>query len=522
VSSGPHPVSALGRLKTIRVVVSLAFLGGITLLFLDLTSAIPPSVAGTVTAFQLVPAVVKSLGMFGLWTIGAGTILLLTLLFGRVYCSSICPVGTLQDLFIRLRREVVRRERYRFRKPMALLHYGVLAGSAILFALGSLTVLNLLEPFSNYGRIVTALGKPAAVGMNNILAALAGTIGWYGLAVAALHTVGLGAIGSALLFLGTVGYLSYRHGRLFCNTLCPAGAILSLLSRFAIFKIVVDHSTCLECGLCERVCKAECIDSDNKRIAFEACVGCFNCIQACPTVGLKFSKPWDRSTGEVSVDSGRRRVLAASVAPFAGLFAGAPDSTRVPGVLKESLRPVTPPGAMGERHFTENCTACHLCVSVCPSHVLAPTFLAYGVAGLLQPHMDYAASYCNYDCTACGTACPSGAIRSLSQETKRLVQIGQARFLKDECVVVKNKKDCGACSEHCPTKAVHMVPYEGKLVIPELTNDLCVGCGACEHACPTRPQRAIYVEANPVHLQAKKPEIRKLEPEKLPAGEFPF
>jgi ferredoxin len=294
------------------------------------------------------------------------------------------------------------------------------------------------------------------------------------------------------------------------------------LSRAAIFKIVVDHDTCLECGLCERVCKAQCIDSDNKQIAFEACVGCFNCFKACPTVGLKFSKPWDRFGTDTPVDQGRRRAMAASMLPLVGLLDGTRDSTLVPGGLKESLRPVTPPGAISERHFTEHCTACHLCVSVCPTRVLAPTFIAYGVGGMLQPHMDYSVSYCNYDCTACGTACPSGAIQAMSQEAKRLVQIGQARFLKDECVVVKNKKDCGACSEHCPTKAVKMVPYEGKLVIPELTNELCVGCGACEHACPTRPQKAIYVEANPVHLQAKKPDVKKLEPESLPAGEFPF
>jgi formate hydrogenlyase subunit 6/NADH:ubiquinone oxidoreductase subunit I len=136
--------------------------------------------------------------------------------------------------------------------------------------------------------------------------------------------------------------------------------------------------------------------------------------------------------------------------------------------------------------------------------------------------MDYTASYCNYDCTACGTVCPSGAILPMMQEDKRLVQVGQARFLKEECIVEKNKKDCGACSEHCPTKAVKMVPYEGKLFIPELNNDLCVGCGGCEHACPTKPQRAIYVEASSVHGTAKKPEVKKLDAEPLPAGEFPF
>lgn len=512
----------LARLKTVRVVVSLTVLAGITLLFLDVTTSIPPSVAGTVTAFQLVPAILKSLSIIGLWTAGVAGILLLTLVFGRVYCSSICPLGTVQDLVIRLSREVHRRRWFAYRKPMFALHYGLLIVTMALVAAGSLFLVNLIEPFSNYGRIMASLVKPAAVSLNNLLSWLLGLAGMYGIAQVPLHAVGWGAVAGSLLFLAVVGYLSYNHGRLFCNTICPAGAILSLASRFALFKIVVDHNTCIECGLCERVCKAHCISSGGKRIDYAACVGCFNCFKACPTVGLKFAKPWGNSVAETGTDQGRRKVIAASFLPFLGLFPGAADTSATAKEVKKSLRPVTPPGALSERHLTERCTACHLCISVCPTQVLAPTFLAYGVDGMFQPHMDYLASYCNYDCTACGTVCPSGAILPMMQEEKRLVQIGQARFLKEECIVEKNKKDCGACSEHCPTKAVKMVPYEGKLFIPELNNDLCVGCGACEHACPTKPQKAIYIEASVVHGAAKKPEVKKLEPETLPAGEFPF
>ena len=110
--------------------------------------------------------------------------------------------------------------------------------------------------------------------------------------------------------------------------------------------------------------------------------------------------------------------------------------------------------------------------------------------------MDYNLSTCNYDCVVCGQVCPSGAILPLEAEAKKLVQIGKARF-------------------------VNMVKSEG-LFLPELNEDLCIGCGSCEHPCPSTPNKAIYVESNPVHLTAKKPESKKAEPQVKPGTDFPF
>jgi ferredoxin len=145
----------------------------------------------------------------------------------------------------------------------------------------------------------------------------------------------------------------------------------------------------------------------------------------------------------------------------------------------------------------------------------------YGLGGVFQPKMDYWVSYCNYDCTLCGSVCPSGAILPLPPEEKKLVQMGKAKFVKDDCIVITKKTDCGACSEHCPTKAVHMVPYE-KLMLPETKEEVCIGCGACERTCPTKPRKAIYVEANVVHQRAEKPQVKKLEQEPLNTTDFPF
>jgi len=136
--------------------------------------------------------------------------------------------------------------------------------------------------------------------------------------------------------------------------------------------------------------------------------------------------------------------------------------------------------------------------------------------------MDYHTGYCNYDCVRCTEVCPTGAILPLAQEPKKTVQMGLAVFIKENCIVYTDETNCGACAEHCPTKAVHMVPYKADLVIPETTDDICIGCGACEHACPTEPFKAIYVNGKEIHDVAKKPKTEKLENPLEGSEDFPF
>ncbi|MDX9905515.1 MAG: 4Fe-4S dicluster domain-containing protein, partial [Bacteroidales bacterium] len=183
--------------------------------------------------------------------------------------------------------------------------------------------------------------------------------------------------------------------------------------------------------------------------------------------------------------------------------------------------PVTPPGAQSQERFNKLCTACHLCVSACPTHVLQPTYFLYGMTGFLQPRMDYITSFCNFDCVLCGEVCPTGAILPVTTEEKKRIQLGKSYFIKENCVVYTHNTACGACSEHCPTKAVQMVPYKDKLTIPEVNNTICVGCGACEYACPTDP-KSIYVDGNPIHLVAEKPPEIRIEEKIDYKEEFPF
>jgi len=515
-------------LKKIRVTIAVGFFLGISFLFLDFGNIIPLGLHTFLVSTQLVPSLIRTLILFSSASIGLFVVLLLTFLFGRVYCSTICPLGILQDITIRIAKRINRRHRFQFKKPFYTIHYVLFLFTAVFAFAGSMILLNIFEPFSNYGRILSNLVGPSVVLANNTLGNILGLFGLFFLYQIPLLHINIISVTAPLSFLSLVLYLSYNHGRLFCNLLCPAGALLGIISRFSLFKIVIDENNCKECGLCERVCKANCINSDTKKIDFAACVGCFNCIDACPTAGMSYEERWKRTLNILPIiNEGRRRVLKTSILPALSML--------LPEIGKDSsldinqkefdeshIHPISPPGSISVEHFSSFCTACHLCISSCPTQVLFPSFLDYGIAGIFQPKMNYAASYCNFDCVICSQVCPTGAILPIDLNSKKQVQIGKAHFVKDDCIVVTKKKDCGACSEHCPTKAVKMVPYEQRLVIPEVNNEICVGCGACEHACPVQPRKAIYVNSNRVHLTAKKPKTEKIESTFDIKQDFPF
>ena len=329
--------------------------------------------------------------------------------------------------------------------------------------------------------------------------------------------------------------MSFNKGRLFCNTLCPVGTLLGLISKMSLYKISINLEKCNSCNLCTRSCKSGCIDKKNKTVDFSRCVACYNCISVCPSGGITYfktsipSKKINSSQADLiaeKTDLKRRETITKTffyVLTLAGLSSAqtkiVPKKENKTPFIKKY--PVSPPGSKSLDHFTTACTACHLCISACPTQVLQPSFLEYGFLGILQPRMDYKISFCNFDCTICGDICPSGAILPISQSIKKTIQLGKAHFIKENCIVEIEKSECGACSEHCPTKAVKMVPYNN-LHLPEVKNEYCVGCGACEYACPTKPYKAIYVEGNPIHLTAEKMPEEKLKDKLDYQEEFPF
>ena len=517
------------RLKKTRVLVSLAFFVATSFVFLDFKGLLPDTVTDAILYLQFTPSLLKFIGSAGLAAGGFLLVLLLTVLFGRVYCSSICPLGFLQDVVSRIGKRFGKKKKYKFARPKYRIRYLILAGTALVFAAGSVSMLSWVDPFSIFGRTISVIVRPVYIGLNNFIAGVLYELNIFVLYPETIERTAMAVILFVLGWLVLVIRLSYKHGRLYCNTVCPVGTLLGLVSRWSIFQIKFEKNLCTNCGDCSIVCKAQCIDIKRKEIDFSRCVGCLNCIASCPKNGLYYRLAGSSlSRPDVCPDRQERRKTMKSLAGlvalsgFQRIVLGSKVLAHGAGTIAplNEKQTVCPPGSVGIEHFTSACTACQLCVSVCPTGVLQPSLLGYGLLEFMQPHMDYEQNYCNYECVRCSEVCPSGAILPVARGNKKLTQIGKVRFVIENCVVHAENTACGSCSEHCPTQAVHMVPYDTGLTIPEVDESLCIGCGACEHACPTRPWRAIYVDGNTVHALARPPEVKSFEDSTV--EEFPF
>jgi ferredoxin len=520
-----------GRLKKLRIFLSLLFFIVIAALFLDFTGIVYTDATHAFLHLQFVPSLIRFLSSLAPAALGFAIILIFTLLFGRIYCSTICPLGTLQDLFIYISKKLAPKKKInKFKKPLNWLRYGLLALVILSLFTGSMLFLNILDPYSAFGKISGNLFRPLLVLINNIVSKSLTYTGIYGLPMVKWIAVNKAAMLLSLSWVVLLLVLAVRRGRLYCNTLCPVGTLLGLFARISIFRIRLEKTKCNSCGKCSAVCKAECIDPKEQRVDFSRCVGCMNCLSLCPEGGVKFQPFWVKDEVKIEdFDPLKRDFFKKSGLVLVGtLITGEvfSEEQKKKEIIEATVpinreHPVTPPGALGQARYNSLCTACHLCVSACPTQVLQPTYFLYGINGFLQPRMDYITNFCNFECTLCSEVCPTGALVPVSNEEKKRLQLGKSYFVKENCIVYTKDTICGACSEHCPTKAVKMVPYKEKLNIPEVNNNICVGCGACEYACPTDP-KSIYVDGNPVHLVAEKPVEIKVEERIDYKEEFPF
>lgn len=487
-------------LKKLRVGVAVGIGGLLTFYFLDFAGMTDgwPNLA----RIQFLPALM--IGSVGVVV----ALILMTLLFGRLYCSVICPLGIFQDVVAWLARKVNRKKHYAFSREKRVVRYGVLAAVGIAFLAEATVVLSLLDPYSAFGRMMVNVFRPVYLGLNNLLAWLFNSFGNYTFYHTDVYVLSVASLVVGLLTFGVIGFLAWRYGRTWCNTVCPVGTLLGLVSRYSLWKVRIDAEACVSCGLCVRKCKGGCIDSKAKKIDYSRCVACYDCLSSCHKQGIKYIPVWNKRkvTATGDGDPGRRHF----VTTLAALSLSVPVKALAQGeaMVKnhktwEKKYPLSPPGAQSAEHLLKHCTACHLCITKCPSHVLKPAFMDYGPGGMMQPKMDFEHGFCNFDCTVCADVCPNGALLPLTKEEKHTLQVGKVVFVRENCIVNTDGTSCGACSEHCPTQAVSMVPYRNGLTIPAVNPEICVGCGGCEYVCPVRPFRAIYIEGNPVHQQAQ-------------------
>ena len=488
------------NLKKLRITISTTVFILFVLAFLG-NEKISTALSDTLLYVQFTPSLLQFIYSPGhLLGLGFLFLILASVIFGRFYCSFLCPLGILQDIFIRI--SMGSRKRHAFQRPYHLVSYCFLFLTVVTAILGSFALVNLLDPYSLFGRIAGHPFKSLVLWINNMIANVFEQFDMYALMVRKQHHIPLSVLTISIGSSGIVLAFSIISGRTYCNTICPVGALLGIVSRFFLFRFVIDKKNCRSCRSCEGVCKAGCIDIDKLEIDPSRCVTCFNCIDACQKKALTYRTQHAIPSWGQWVPSKRRFLI--STAAVSGTFLTALFPIRLASLksVQDRQIPIMPPGSKSIAHFSQHCTACHLCVSVCTTHVMVPAYLEYGVCGILQPRLDYMQGHCDFDCNACGQVCPTGAIVPLLLQEKKLTRIGTVSLNKKKCIVHVKKKHCGACGEVCPTHAIFPVE-KGFVLFPEIDIDYCIGCGACEHACPTQP-KAITVTSKIVHSKAQK------------------
>lgn len=483
----------------------------ITLLFVDFTGTMHHYVAW-MAKLQLIPA------LLSLNFLVIALLLILTLVFGRVYCSVICPMGVFQDVIARLRRK---KNKYSYSKAIHWLRYTMLGIFVAALLAGIPAIFGILSPYSSYGRIAQNLFQPVYQWGNNLLASVAEGMDSYAFYHSDIWIRSLPVFLVALLTFVVIFILAWRNGRTYCNTICPVGTILGFFSHFSWFKIHFDESKCRNCSLCSKNCKSSCIDYKTHTVDHSRCVSCGNCIEKCKFGALSYSHQADShvgcgndttngtdgATGEADApDKGKRSFLLATT--MVATAALAQEGKKVDGglaviedkVAPDRRTPITPPGSLSARNMAKHCTGCQLCVSECPNDVLRPST---DFSTFMQPTSSYERGYCRPECNRCSEVCPTEAIRPIGHDEKSSIQIGHAVWVKKYCIPVSEGINCGNCARHCPAGAIEMVPLdpddETSALVPAVNETRCIGCGACENLCPARPFSAIYVEGHEEH-----------------------
>ncbi|ASV73034.1 putative ferredoxin-type protein [Thermogutta terrifontis] len=456
----------------------------------------------TVLAAHAVPL----LALFSLVTV------LLTLILGRVFCGWICPLGTVHALtgwaLDKVQKPAKRRDTF---SPWQKAKYYILGGALVMALVGGHWI-TIFDPLVLLYRTVTTSLLPAAqwgieTGANAVYQADP-RIGGFKLTSVTEpayqylrnHVFVLpkqAFLGTGLIlafFIAIVAANAYRR-RFWCRYVCPLGALLGLLAKRPLLRRKVTSESCNECGLCTTACHGASASGLGTGWKPSECFVCLNCSTTCPRDACEFTfQPviWRKEPAVQPVGLTRRGVLWAAAGGLVG-FAFLRATPQGRGSVYHP-RLIRPPGSRPEPDFLARCTACGMCMKVCPTGGLQPAITEAGLEGLFTPHLVPIIGYCDYTCTACGHVCPTEAIRPLTEEEKHQIKIGLAAFDVTRCIPYVYGRNCVVCEEHCPIpeKAIYCVETEVELrdgkkrriKLPKVDPEKCIGCGVCEYVCP--------------------------------------
>lgn len=422
----------------------------------------------------------------------AAVILIVCVLVPRGFCGYVCPLGTTIDLF----DWAISSRTRRFRVPgdgwWVHIKYYLLAGTLVAAACGIL-VSGFVSAIPVITRGLLFIGEPLQSGMLR---------GWH-----LVPAPNVGQVISMVLFLG-VFCLGFLRPRFWCKYVCPSGAVFSLGNLFRITERKVE-SSCIHCNKCIEICPFDAIKPDFTTRETD-CTMCQSCGGVCPTHAIKFVERWnvielktenDPPTGETPI--GRRGFLSlaagSTVATVGGVgIAGATQWLGTQVGDADTVRPVRPPGSVPEQEFLQMCIRCGECFKACPNNVLQPEAFEQGLEGLWAPLVVADWAGCESSCNACGQVCPTGAIRALPLEEKKVARMGLAVVNEQTCLPMVGREDCDLCVQECDAAGYHAIEYmqvgtqmdesglpmEGTgMLAPVVLNDQCVGCGLCQTRC---------------------------------------
>lgn len=251
------------ELRIIRICLAvLFFLGAVAYLAIGLPVH---HALKFVEKFQIIPSAISfSLGAIIVW-------LVITLFLGRVYCSTVCPVGTLQAIFSKGRKIIKPFNKPFSYRPGSKMRFYILGAYIFCIIAGVAAVPFWIEPWSIMRNISGDI-HPSAEKME-----------WIRLGVGVTSGIIAGVVSAILLLI-----VALFTGRGFCTDICPIGTALGCFSNYTLYHIEIDPDKCINCMKCEDICPSQCIKVVARHVDNSRCVRCFDCGHVCPNDAIRF------------------------------------------------------------------------------------------------------------------------------------------------------------------------------------------------------------------------------------------